>query len=99
MSMSEVRDVAIIILAVESIVIGIFLAVLIFRVQSLIKLLREEIKPILDSAGRTTDTVQRTTKFVSDTVVSPLIEIVSYASAAKKAAEVWAKWRSKGEAS
>lgn len=94
MSMSEVRDVAIIILAVESIFIGVFLVVLIFRIQSLIKLLREEIKPILDSASQTTETVRSTTNFVSDTVVSPLIKIASYASAAKKAAEVWTKWRS-----
>ncbi|MEA3459846.1 MAG: hypothetical protein U9R11_04130 [Chloroflexota bacterium] len=97
MSIPEVRDVAIIVLAAESLLIGVFLGILLFKVQSLIKLLREEVKPILDSASQTTETVRSTTNFVSDTVVSPLIKIASYASAAKKAAEVWAKWHSKGK--
>lgn len=96
MSMPEVRDVAIIVLAAESIVIGIFLIILVFSIRNLIKLLREEIKPILDSASQTTETARSATKFVSDTIVSPLIKIASYASAAKKAAEVWSKWHSKG---
>ena len=42
------RDISIIVLAFVSVVIGLFLVVLIFQLQSLIALLREEVGPILE---------------------------------------------------
>ena len=77
---SIVRDMAIIALALVTLVIGLFLIILIFQLQSLIALLRDEIKPILDSANKTASTVRGTTKFVSDAVVTPLIKVASIAS-------------------
>ena len=79
--MAAIRDIAIIILAVESIVIGLLLVVLIFYVLSLLRLLQEEIKPILDSTNETVSTMRGTTAFVSKTVVSPVISVLSYAAA------------------
>jgi hypothetical protein len=63
-----------------TIIIGLFLVVLIFQLQSLIALLRDEIKPILDSANETASTVRGTTTFVSDSVVKPMIEAASMAA-------------------
>jgi hypothetical protein len=55
----------------------IFLIVLIFQLQSLIALLRDEIKPVLDSANETASTIRGTTTFVSDAVVTPMIQVAS----------------------
>jgi len=83
-----VRDIAIIVLALVTGIIGVFLAILIFQVQSLIALLRNEIKPILDSANQTVSTVRGTSAFVSDTVVSPMIQVLSFASGVRQTAKV-----------
>ena len=72
------RDVAIILLAVESIVIGVLLTVLLIQIRKLIRMLQEEIKPMLESANDTVKNVKGTTQFVSETVVTPLIKIKSY---------------------
>ena len=45
-ALAFVRDLAIILLALESLIIGILLVVLTFEVMSLVKLLREQIKPM-----------------------------------------------------
>ncbi len=78
--MAFVRDLAIVLLAIESLVIGGVLIVLILEIRSLAKLLREEIKPILDSADETVRTVRGTTSFVSDTFVNPMIRVSGFAS-------------------
>lgn len=71
------RDIAIITLALVTIIIGLFLIILIFQLQSLIALLRDEIRPLLDSANQTASTVRGTTTFVSDAVVTPMIRLAS----------------------
>jgi hypothetical protein len=78
------RDVAIITLALVTALIGLFLIILIFQLQSLIALLREEIKPILQSTNETVSTVRGTTNFVSETLVQPMITAASYASALRQ---------------
>jgi heme/copper-type cytochrome/quinol oxidase subunit 4 len=84
------RDIFIIVLALVTIIIGLFLVILVFQLQSLIALLRDEIKPILESANQTASTVRGTTTFVSDAVVSPLISAASYASAVRETVKVLA---------
>jgi hypothetical protein len=71
-------DIAIITLALVTVIIGLFLIILIFQLQSLIALLRDEIKPILDSTNETVSTVRGTTTFVSDAVVTPMIRVASF---------------------
>lgn len=78
------RDVSIIVLALVTIIIGLFLIILIYQLQSLTALLRDEIKPILDSANQTASTVRGTTTFVSDTLVRPAINAWSYAAGARQ---------------
>jgi hypothetical protein len=82
------RDISIIVLAFVSVVIGLFLVVLIFQLQSLIALLREEVGPILESANQTATTVRGTTAFVSDAVVTPMINVASYASGVRHTIKV-----------
>jgi hypothetical protein len=78
------RDIFIIVLALVTIIIGLFLVVLIFQLQSLIALLRDEIKPILNSANETASTVRGTTTFVSDAVVTPMIRAASLAAGVRQ---------------
>lgn len=74
---ATIRDIAIIIIALQSIVIGILLGVLIWQVWRLIKMVQTEIKPILTDAQQTVNTVRGTTSFVSDTVVDPVVKTSS----------------------
>ena len=75
--MGIARDIAIIVLALESIVIGVLLAVLVIQVIRLVKLLREEVLPILNSTQETVSTVRGTASFVSDHVVQPVVKVSS----------------------
>ncbi len=86
--MAIVRDLAIILLAIESLVIGVVLVVLILEVRSLVRLLRDEIKPILTSADETVRTVRGTTTFVSETFVSPMIRATGFMSGVAQALRI-----------
>ena len=86
--LSFVRDLAIVLLALESFVIGIFIIILIWEIRNLTKLLREEIKPILDSADETVRTVRGTTTFVSETFVEPMVRVSGFASGVMQALRI-----------
>jgi len=88
MGIAAVRDVAIIVLAVESIVIGVILALLLWQVRSLTRLLQDEVKPILDDARETAGTVRGTTRLVSETLVTPVVRISSFVSGVRRTAEL-----------
>jgi hypothetical protein len=80
MWLAAVRDVAIVLLALETLVIGVLLALTLIQIRRLVRLLRDEIRPMLDSANETFSTVQGTANFVSDTVVNPVIKATSYSA-------------------
>ena len=86
--MAVVRDLAIILLAVESLVIGVLLIILVWEIRNLAKLLREEIKPILNSADETVLTVRGTTVFVSDTFVNPMVRASSFLAGVTQALRI-----------
>lgn len=89
--MAVVRDLAIILLAVESLVVGVVLIVLVWEVRNLAKLLREEIKPILESADETARTVRGTTVFVSENLVHPMVRASGFASGVMQALRILAR--------
>ena len=78
-----IRDIFIIALAFTSFLIGLLLLVLVFQLQSLIALLRNEIKPMLTNANQTVSTVRGTAVFVSDNLVKPTISIASFVAGVK----------------
>ncbi|MGB3903641.1 MAG: hypothetical protein WBB22_01845 [Anaerolineae bacterium] len=86
-----IRDIAIIVLAVESLVIGVLLILLLFQIRGLARMLQEEVQPILESTKETATTVRGTTVFLSDTFVRPLINAVGYASAVNRVMSVLAR--------
>ena len=88
MALADVRDIAIVILAVESIVVGILLILLLWQLRSLTRLLQEEVKPVLDALQETIGTVKGTTSLVSETIVSPAVKIGGFAAGLRRALEV-----------
>lgn len=92
--MTAVRDVAIIILAIESIIVGILLAILTIQVYRLVKMLREEIKPMLKATQETVGTVKGTAAFLSEHLVSPVVSVAGTVSGLRQAVKVLAGLRS-----
>lgn len=76
--LADLRDVSIILLALESIVIGVILLLLLWQLRLLVLLLRDEIGPILQNTQETTQTVQSTTKFVGKRVAKPFVGTISF---------------------
>lgn len=79
-----IRDIFIIVMALESLVIGAALVVLIVQIAQLTNLLRHEIKPILDSTSETINTLRGTTAFMSENLVEPVIKLNSYLAALQR---------------
>ena len=65
-------------MAFESLVIGAALIILVIQVASLINLLQNEVKPILDATNETVNTLRGTTNFLSENLVVPVIKLNSY---------------------
>lgn len=75
---ARIRDVFIIFMALESLVIGLALVILVVQLARLINLLQNEIKPILDSTNETVSTLRGTTQFLSDNLAEPVIKLNEY---------------------
>ncbi|MGC9398436.1 MAG: hypothetical protein ACP5HM_04800 [Anaerolineae bacterium] len=81
-----VRDIAIVFVAVATFLIGLVTIVLVIELWVLIKVLREEIQPLLRSVNDTASTVRGTTEFVSENVVSPIIHVAGFTAAVRRVA-------------
>ncbi len=88
MALADVRDIAIIVLAIESVIVGVVLVLLLWQLRSLTRLLQDEIKPMLDSMQETIGTVKGTTSLVSETIVSPAVRIGGFVAGLRRAMEV-----------
>ena len=75
---NKIRDVFIIIVALESGVIGVALIILIVQLASLINLLQNEVKPILIATNETVNTLRGTSEFLSENVFEPVIKLNGY---------------------
>jgi len=98
-----IRDVAIIILAIETIVIGILVGVLVWVVLKLIRMVRGHIdrlstsaqgilgnvKETTQTAAQTAKTAQTTATYVGDRTVRPLIEVYSAVAGARRFVEAF----------
>ncbi len=79
-----IRDIFIIFMALESLIIGAALIVLIVQIAGLINLLQNEVKPILQSTNETINTLRGTTEFLSENLVEPVIKLNSYVAGLRK---------------
>lgn len=74
----RIRDVFIIVVALETLVIGIAMIVLIVQLASLINLLQNEVRPILHATSDTVNTLRGTAEFLGESVVEPVIKLNGY---------------------
>lgn len=75
---ARIRDIFIIFMALEFLLIGIVMIVLIIQIARLTLLLQNEIKPILDSTNQTANTLRGTAAFLSDHLVEPVLKLNQY---------------------
>ena len=84
----HIRDIFIIFMALESLVIGIALVILIIQLAILINLIQNEVKPILQSTNETVNTLRGTAAFLSNNLVEPVITLNEYLAAIRKFVEL-----------
>ncbi len=84
----KIRDIFIIFMAVESLLIGLALVVLIVQLAQLINLLQNEIKPIIHSTNETVNTLRGTAVFLSDNLTEPVMKINEFLAAFKQLSEI-----------
>jgi len=83
----RLRDIAIVVLALETLVVMVLLLIIVVLIFVVVILIYDRLIPALEQMNRTVTTVadtvhtvRGTTEFVSERVVSPVIEVSSYAS-------------------
>jgi hypothetical protein len=74
----KIRDIFIIVVALESLVIGVALIVLVVQLASLINLLQNEVRPILQATNETVNTLRGTAEFLGENMVEPVIKLNGY---------------------
>jgi len=74
----KIRDIFIIVVALESLVIGVALVVLIVQLAALINLLQNEVRPILKATNDTVNNLRGTAEFLGENAVEPVIKLNSY---------------------
>ena len=85
---SQVRDIFIIILALESFLIGAALIILVIQLAVFTNLIQNEVKPIIASTKETVGTIKGTSKFISERAVGPIISVVSVTAGIRKLFEI-----------
>lgn len=84
----KIRDVFIIVVALESLVIGVALIVLIVQLASLINLLQNEVRPILTATSDTVNTLRGTVEFLGEEVLEPVMKLSGYLAGLKRMLEL-----------
>jgi hypothetical protein len=84
----RIRDVFIIVVALESLVIGAALIILIVQLASLINLLQNEVRPILSATNETVNHLRGTAEFLGENVVEPVIKLNGYLAGMNRVIEL-----------
>jgi hypothetical protein len=71
---SVLRDVFLIILALQAILITLALVILVIQVANLVNLLQTEIKPVLTNLQETLNTAKGSAQFVTESIATPIIK-------------------------
>lgn len=82
---ANLRDVTLILLALESLVVGGLMIVLIWQVYQLVKLLRTEVIPLLNTTTETVNQLKNTSVFVTQSVAAPIITLRGAAAGVREA--------------
>jgi hypothetical protein len=84
----RIRDALIIVVAFETFVVGMALIVLLIQLATLINLLQNEVRPILEATSDTLNTLRGTTEFLSESVVQPVIKLNGYMASMQRVLEL-----------
>ena len=87
-NIETVRDIFIIILAFESLLIGGALIILIIQLALLSNLIQNELTPILTSTKETVKTVKGTSTFISEKSIAPIVSAAGILAGGKKLFEL-----------
>lgn len=74
---AALRDILIIVLAIQIFILDVLTIVLLLQIVKLLRYLIEELVPVVNSLQETVGTVRGTATFVSDSVVTPTIQVAS----------------------
>ena len=77
---ARIRDIMIIFMAFELMILGVAMVILMIQLATLINLLQNDIKPILDATNETANTLRGTALFLSNNLSEPVIRLNEYAS-------------------
>ena len=87
---ATLRDIFIIFLGIQSVLIGLLVIVLLvavvyvaLKLYDLAQFVQNELRPILHRADDAMRTVNSRTVFISDAAVKPIVEVMAYASAVR----------------
>ena len=90
---SHIRDIFIIFMALESFIVGLALIILVVQLATLINLLQNEIKPILNSTNETVNTLRGTATFLSDNIAEPVIKLNESVAVIRKLMDFLKVWK------
>ena len=84
----RIRDITIIVIALEFMFLGVAMLILIVQLATLINLLQNEIIPIVESTNETANTLRGTAVFLSDNLSEPVIKLNQYMAGLMKLTEL-----------
>ncbi len=84
----RIRDIFVIFVSLETLVIGVALVVLLVQLATLINLLQNELRPILEATSETVNTLRGTAEFLGESVVESVIKLNSYLASVRRVLEL-----------
>ena len=88
---STVRDIFIILVALEFMLIGWVLIVLIIQLAKLVNMLQNEVQPMIESTNEAVNTIRGTSIFISENLTEPIIKLNSYVAALNQFTSIFSK--------
>lgn len=89
----SVRDLFLILLALEFMVVGVAMVVMIVQLSRLLLLLEMEIRPMLENASETLGALRGTSLFLSENLVEPVIQLRSSLAGIQRVLEILGLFR------
>ena len=84
----KIRDVFIIVVGLETLIIGVALVILLIQLAGLINLLQNEVRPILQATNETVNTLRGTAEFLGENMVKPVIKLNGYLASIQRVLEL-----------
>ena len=84
----KIRDIFIIVVGLETLIIGVALVILLIQLAGLINLLQNEVRPILQATNETVNTLRGTAEFLGENVVEPVIKLNGYLASIQRVLEL-----------